>query len=177
MLLASFYSVPRVSAQRLAISHNLMYDAALAPNLGAEIILNDRHTVGVSAFAANNPYGHDLKVVGIVPQYRYWISGRPLVREYIGIIGMVTTYKGLIKDKKYDGDAVAFGFCFGYAWPLSKRLSIEIGSSVGYYFYKQKSCYERDLYSGSISMNQLPNDTGTRILPIQAGVTLTYIIK
>lgn len=175
--LASFCCIERTSAQQLAISHNLLYDAALAPNLGAELILDDKHTIGLSAFTMNNPYGHDLKVSGVVPQFRYWVGGRPLVREYIGLIGMATTYKGQIKDKIYDGDAVALGFCFGYAWVLSKRLSVEVGSSVGYYFFKQKSCYERDLYEGSITMNLLPNDTGTRILPIQAGITFTYIIK
>lgn len=177
VLLTSFCAVRRVSAQQLAISHNLAYDAALTPNLGVEFILDDKHTMGISGFSLNTPYGCDLKASGIVPQYRYWISGRPFVREYIGLIGLATTYKGQLKNKRYDGDAVAFGVCFGYAWVLTKRLSIEVGSSVGYYFFKQKSCYEKDLYAGSITMDQLPNDTGTRILPIQAGITLTYIIK
>ena len=64
-----------LSAQRLAVKTNLLYDAALSPNLGLEAAVAPRWTIDLSGnlnawdFSDNRKWKHYL----IQPEVRYWL--------------------------------------------------------------------------------------------------------
>lgn len=82
LLLCSF---PTLHAQQLAVKTNGLMLAAMAPNIGCEFVVGERSSIDISAFGAVNIYGNKAKMIGLLPEYRYWFNGRPMTREFVGI--------------------------------------------------------------------------------------------
>ena len=60
-------------AQKLSINTDVMMLATQTYNLGAEMTIGNRSTLGLTVFGNHNPYIHkDMKVVGVQPEYRYY---------------------------------------------------------------------------------------------------------
>ena len=58
-----------------------------------------------SAFGAVNIYGNKAKMIGLLPEYRYWFNGRPMTREFVGIAALGVSYDITWGDRIYQGDA------------------------------------------------------------------------
>ena len=85
LLLCSF---PTLHAQQLAVKTNGLMLAAMAPNIGCEFVVGERSSIDISAFGAVNIYGNKAKMIGLLPEYRYWFNGRPMTREFVGIAAL-----------------------------------------------------------------------------------------
>ncbi len=170
---------PKIAnAQQVAIHTDVMQDALKIPNLGLELYIDDAHTVQFSAFATSGPWTMDMKAGGVQATYRYWLSGRALTREFIGLNSLFTTYRYTNKSNRIrKGDAVGLGFAFGYAWPLTKRMSLTAHSSLGVAYYRQKEHYSYDDITSLWEHDQFPNSKGLCLVPLNFGVTISYIIK
>ena len=72
-------------AQQIAVKTNGLSLLAGVPNLGCELVVGERSSVDLSFYGGYKPWGTDIKLIGLQPEYRYWFNGRPMVREYIGI--------------------------------------------------------------------------------------------
>lgn len=79
LLLCSF---PTLHAQQLAVKTNGLMLAAMAPNIGCEFVVGERSSIDISAFGAVNIYGNKAKMIGLLPEYRYWFNGRPMTCRY-----------------------------------------------------------------------------------------------
>lgn len=168
----------KVSAQNLAVKTNALMWGALTPNLGVELVTGERTSLDLSAFGHKNPYGMTSKVIGLQPEFRFWLSGRPMVREYIGIGALLVSYDMTLRDRVFDGDAAGLGITGGYVLPLGKRWNIEFSGSFGLVYYQQKKYFKGDNYDDYF-VNDMPkaNSRGYELLPIDLGITFTYIIK
>ena len=71
------------SAQMIAVKSDAVKDIAMIPNLGIDLVVGSKHTLGVQLFGATNPWGQDVEMIGVSPRFRYWISGRPFAQFFL----------------------------------------------------------------------------------------------
>ncbi|NDW18407.1 DUF3575 domain-containing protein [Dysgonomonas sp. 216] len=131
----------------MAIKNNLIYDAALLPNLAIEIPFGHNYnwSVGIEGnwswwnTNANSYYYHRIQIAGV--ELRRWFgnrTGNPLNGWFVGAYGYGGTYdirlfteknsdEGQLSNWSYSG-----GLTFGYAMPIAKRFNLEFGLGVGY---------------------------------------------
>lgn len=134
-----------VRAQNLALKTNMLYDVALLPNVGVEVLLGKQWTAGLDGFCTW--LSSDNK-------HRYWqgYGGYFTIRKYLGSMpsfygkGMgdgshhLGAYVlGLTYDVEWGGtgyQAARFGFGggleYGYALPVGRSLMLDFSLGVGF---------------------------------------------
>lgn len=168
----------KMHAQQIAIKSNGLMWLAMMPNAGCELVAGERSTLDLSVFGSINIYGNEAKIMGVMPEYRYWFNGRPMTREYVGVSAIGATYDITWGKKIYQGDAGGLGLTFGYVMNLSKRLNIEFSGGCGIVYFQQKQYYENDSfddYTGNGTVQA--NANGYKILPLKVGVSVSWILK
>ena len=165
-------------AQLLAVKTDGLKWALMSPNIGVEVVTGDKTSIDFSAYGNYKPWGKDMKMVVVQPEFRYWFNGRPMVREYIGFSLLAATHDITWGRHIYQGDAIGGGLTFGYVFDIGRRWNIEVYAGFGAIAYFQKEYYVNDNYedyeSGSGSKN---NSTGYSLLPTKLGVAISYILK
>ena len=181
VLVLSFAGGQEACAQQVGVKTNALMWACATPNLGCEIVVGEKYSLDLSAFGHYNPYGIKSEVIAFQPELRYWFSGRPMTREYIGVSAMVANYDMMINSREvggkyvYDGNAASLGITGGYAFVLSKNWRFELCGGFSVLVFKQKQYYETDDYY--VDSNIPANSTGYKLFPAKLGVSFTYIIK
>lgn len=156
LLICATFILPTVSAQKVAIKNNILYDATLTPNLGIEIATGKKTSLDISGnynpfkFSNEKMWKHWL----VQPEFRFWTCDR-FNGSFIGIHALggeynmaniklpFGIYKGL-RDFRYEGWYVGGGVSYGYQWIISNRWSIEATVGVGYvHAYYQQYEYGR----------------------------------
>lgn len=130
----------------MSLKTNMLYDAALLPNIGAELYVGSNLSV-----TANWMYGwwncdsrhHYWRAYGGDVGVRYWLSHvKPLTGHHIGVYGQMLTYDfewggkgymggvpgGSLWDKAHWGVGIEYGF----ALPIARRLNIDFTIGLGY---------------------------------------------
>lgn len=138
-------------AQDFAIKSNLLYDAALSPNLGVEAGVARKWTVDVSGninlWSVN---GHKWRHWLVQPEARYWLCQRfaghffglhAIVEEYnVGNLNLDFKFLGTdfrkLKDNRYEGWGYGAGVAYGYAWPIARHWNIEAEIGIGWVWTK-----------------------------------------
>lgn len=165
-------------AQHLAIKTNVLMDAALVPNMGLEFVTGEHSSMDLSVFGSHKPYGLHCTMIGLQPEYRFWFNGRPMIREYVGVSALITTYDIGLGKQIYDGDAAGLGITGGYAFLIGKRWNLELSGGFGALFFHQKQYYKEDNYDDYFVDEAVKANTwGYKLFPIKLGVTFSYIIK
>ena len=146
-----------LSAQKLTVKTNLLYDATATVNLGVEVGLAPKWTFDLSGnyngwtFSNNRKWKHWLAQ----PELRYWFCERfnghflgfHLVGGIYNIGNIDADFKlfdtdfGSLKDHRYEGWMVGGGMGYGYQWLLSKHWSLEAEIGLGY-IYTRTDKYE-----------------------------------
>ncbi len=172
-------SFSTVRAQMVAVSTDVLMDALMVPSIGAELVVGERTSVGLSCFVGHNPWGNDMKMAGLQPEWRYYFSGRPMHSYFIGVGGVVATYDITWKGKVYDGYACGLGLTFGYVISLGKRFNIDLHAGFGMIGYRQKEYFEGDNYEADSNYGapSQANASGYMLLPTRIGVSVAYILK
>lgn len=169
----------QIKAQIVAVNTDLLMDLAQTPSLGAELVVGERSTMGLNTLFNRNPWGKTMHILGVQPEYRYYFSGRPMHREFIGIGGLAASYDITWSGKVYEGIGLGVGMTFGYVFSLTKRVNIDCHAGFGLITYNHKEYYVGDKYDTDYSVNgeQRTNAKGYYILPTRIGVSVTYILK
>lgn len=135
-------------AQSVAVKSNLVYDALLNVNLGAEVGLAPKWTLDLSGDfnAWTLSHGRRWKHWLAQPEARYWLCDR-FAGHFFGfhahggqynVVGIGNDTKILgtdfskLSDHRYQGWFVGAGVAYGYAWILSKHWNLEGEIGVGY---------------------------------------------
>lgn len=175
----------KANAQDVGIKTNILYDAALSPNLGVEIGLAPKWTLDISGnINAWDVNGHKWKHWLAQPEARYWFCERfqghfigvhALGGQYnIGNIGHLKDVLGVplsaLADSRYQGWGVGGGVAYGYAWVLGKHWNIEAEIGVGY-IYTKYDRYPCSKCGTKIEEGQHKNYFG----PTKAAVNLVYL--
>ena len=162
------------SGQQFAVKTNALFDIALTPDIGFELVTGEHSSVALSVFGHWKPYGINSKMITVQPEYRFWFNGRPLVREYIGATAFATAYDINVNNHMYAGNAVSLGFTGGYVFPLGKRFNFELSGGFGVLLFRQKQYLENASYSPeTLSVNA----DGYKLFPAKLSATFIYIIK
>lgn len=156
--------IERTAPRYWAIKTNMLYDAALIPNVGVEVYLGKQWSV-----AANWMYGWWKKdrihwywrAYGGDIAVRKWLGKaareKPLTGHHLGVYGQVLTYDFETGGRGYMGgepggtlfDRANFagGVEYGYALPIARRLNLDFTIGIGYMggkYYEYKpidDCY------------------------------------
>ena len=158
MLFTLLFVAMGASAQKVAVKTNLIYDAALTPNLGLELGLS-KHSTLEADYGLNlwkNSYKHrQWKHWQSQIEYRWWPCSK-FNGHFLGIHAQGGEFnmtarestRGLLhhlaKDvnKRYEGWNVGGGISYGYQWILSRHWNLEASLGVGYQWirYKKYPC-------------------------------------
>lgn len=185
VLLIACMSADRVGAQTVALRNNLLYDATLTPNLGADIRVDSLWTigalVGLNAWDINKDQNKKWRHLLISPNVRRWLGDSLFHKSYVEADLIYSHYNvgntkipfGLysgVKDRRLQGDLIALGGKYGYSWILARhwRIEAEAGIAVGYAWFKEYEC--------ATCGKQLGNGDRIFLLP-QLGINVVYIIN
>ncbi len=147
-----------------ALKTNLLYDALLIPNAGAEVYLGEGWSVGAGwthAWWKNDRRHHYWRIYGADAEVRRWFgeaaSRKPLTGHHAGIYAQALTYDFETGGRGYLGgqpggtlaDRATWGIgaAYGYSMPLARRLNIDFVLGVGahwgrqYEYIPEDDCY------------------------------------
>ena len=173
----------RAAAQTVALKTNALYWATTTPNIGAEVRLAPRWTIGLTA--GYNPFTYSdntkLKHVLVEPEARYWLCsayaghfvGANLIYSHYNA-GNISLPLGIfpeLDDHRFQGDIGAVGLLYGYSWMLSPRWSLEavVGLGVGVTHYKKYMC--------EVCGSQVAEDTRWLFMPTKLALSVVYYLK
>ncbi len=125
----------------LAVKTNMLYDAALVPNVGLEFYLGKNISVAGNWMYA---WWHSDKIAWYWRTYggdlalRYWFGKeadkKPLQGHHVGLYGQIVTYDFQVGARGYLADRWTYGggIEYGYSLPISRRLNIDFTVGAGY---------------------------------------------
>ncbi len=166
----------------LFLSTNLLYDAALIPNIGMGVSVTDRLTIiadWMFARWSNRDRHRYWRIYGGDAEIRYRIGslrdGSPLGGHHIGVYGSMACYdfqagrnhKGFLSDKwNY-----AVGISYTYSLPISTHFNLDFNFGVGYLWgtYKKHTPIDDcDVWLSTHKMGWFG--------PTKVGVSLVWLI-
>lgn len=178
VIILSIMSIEKMDAQMIAVRNNVVYDATMSPNIGFELVVGERKTISIDFMGNYKPLGKDMKMMFLQPEFRYYFSGRPMFKHFVGLGLIGGGYDITWKGKVYDGMAFGMGMTFGYVKKITSRFNIDFHAGFGVIGYKQKEYYEGDHFDQDyMEGNERTNASGYTLLPTNIGVSLHYIIK
>lgn len=158
--------------QMMALKTNALMDLACAPNLTLELATSGKTSVGLQVFGSKNCWGNRIQTIGASPEFRYWITGRTFDRFFVGLGAQAVHYGITWKGENRDGDAAGAGLTLGYDLYLGSHWTMEFHSGIGAMYYRQQHTWEGD----ELKYKRY-TEKGYSVIPMQLGVSITYIIK
>lgn len=172
----------------MALKSNLLYDALLVPNIGAEFYLGKDMSLSLNwQYAWWNTDNWYWRIYGGEIAFRKWFGSKsksaPLTGHHVGVFGQAMTYDFMAFGKKgymsgdpgedlYDHADVAIGVEYGYSTPISKRLNLDFVVGFGYHggsyneYRLVDNCYE-----------YMIRKKRQFIGPLKAEVTLSWMLN
>lgn len=171
----------------MALRTNLLYDALAVPNVGVEVYLPHRWSVAGSfdcAWWSKRSSHRCWRFVALELDGRHWLGGsslrRPYTGHHVGLCGQLYTFDFAWGRKGYLGGAsggeplqrchYAFGLEYGYSFPISGRLNLDLNLGLGYAggkYYEYQMGESRDVWLKTLNRQWLG--------PIKAEVSLTWL--
>ena len=68
----------------VAVRTDAVKDLMLTPNVGVDLVVGEKYTLGAEVAFNRNPWGLQMQMTSVTPEFRYWFNGRPLTRQYCG---------------------------------------------------------------------------------------------
>lgn len=129
---------------------NLLYDAALVPNIGVEFYLGKNFSIGANwqyAWWSKNSKHRYWRMYGGDVNARYWFGpqakNKPLTGHHAGIYGQVATYDVEFGNRGWMGGkpgknifhraSWGAGIEYGYSLPVGKRINFDFTIGIGYF--------------------------------------------
>ena len=181
--------VETVNGQNVALRTNLLYDATLTPNIGVEVRIDTTWTlganVGLNAWDINKEENKKWRHILVAPHVRKYflrddslrfrrtsyVEGNLIYSHFN--VGNTTIPLGLYsgaKNRRLQGDLLALGAKYGYAWMMARDwwIEAEAGIAIGYAWFKEYDCAHCGTFYGR----------GDRIFLLpQLGINVIYIIN
>lgn len=176
------YVVPMLG-QSVAIKNNLLYDAALTPNIGLEFGISPKSTINIHA--GYNPFEFgdrkQMKHWVVQPEYRYWLCdkfngtflGLHLHGGEFSVSNMKLPFGFLsqLEDHLYEGVFYGAGISIGHQWILSRRWNIEASIGAGF------ARIDADKYPCAECGSKIKSDSYNYFGPTKASISLVYFLR
>lgn len=171
-------------AQKVAVKTNLLYDALLTPDLGAELRLAPQWTAELTAnFNGWNIGERRWKQWNLQPEVRYWTCeafsghffGAHLIGGQYNFGHLPLGFKFLgtdfsqLKDHRFQGWMGGAGLAYGYNWILSRHWSLEAEIGLGW-IYTRYDKFECADCGRKVETSKPHNYVG----PTKAALNLVY---
>ncbi len=185
-LLFVLLSFSMTKAQQVALKTNLLADALLNVNAGAEVALDQRWTLDVTG-QLNTwtlSHGRRWKHWAVQPEVRYWFcdrfaghfvgahlhGGQYNLGGFNGIYNFLGTDARKLEKYRYQGWFAGGGIAYGYAWILSRHWNLEAEIGLGYSYTRY------DIYPCAKCGTKLKEDQKHHYVgPTKAAVNLVYV--
>lgn len=173
-LLILVFSI-KMQGQLLSVKTNLLNWGLCAPNLSLELVTGERHSFVVSGSYMSKLYQKSFRGWMLMPEYRFWLSGRPMARTYLGVAAFGGNYNDqsalIQKGKNQEGSYAGVAATGGYSFYLGKRWNLELTAGVGV------AMAHRRVYTSGEPKPESFEPLNFSVIPVNLGVTLGYIIK
>lgn len=133
----------------MAVKTNMLYDAVLVPNIGAEFYIGKDFSVygeWMYAWWHNDRHHRYWRIYGGDIGLRWWFGSKahskPMTGHHAGVYGGIMTFDFETGDTGYMGGKpggtlwdrwlVNAGLEYGYSLPVAKRLNIDFSIGLGY---------------------------------------------
>ena len=157
-------------AQLAAVKTNALLWGNLTPNFSMELVTASKFSLEGTVFYGLNKNPLDVQLKGAQAEIRYWISGRPMARSFVGLSVSGMRYFVAHEGTTHRGDAAGPGLTYGYAWPLCKHFNLEFSAGVGVMWYREKK------YAEGTNLNKAEyNAKGMKYVPTEVAVTCSYV--
>lgn len=171
-----------MARQPFAMKTNLLYDATLTINLGAELQVAPKWSVDLSGNLNAWTLSHDRrwKHWMLQPEARYWLC-EPIHGHFFAghLIGgqfnaggwpMGKGFFSKMHDYRYQGWGIGAGLGYGYTWVLGRHWNFEAEIGVGYIYrhydkYKCAGCGKK-VETGK---------SGHYVGPTKAALNIVYV--
>lgn len=137
-----------IPVHRFALKTNILFDAALMPNLEFQWRINPLWSLSLEADVAwwkNDPKHKYYQILMVSPEVRRFVISRGEWHGmYVGLFAGGGKYDLENGKDGYKGEGGMAGLSAGYMWPISRNLSLEAGIGAGYLFtrYKQYTPFD-----------------------------------
>ena len=137
-----------VYGQKVAVKTNLLSDGFLNPNVGIEVGVAPKWTLGMTGQFNAWRLSHDRrwKHWAVQPEARYWLcdrfgahffgvhlhGGQYNIGGFDGRINLLGTDARKLQDARYQGWFAGTGVTYGYAWILGHHWNLEAEIGIGY---------------------------------------------
>ena len=123
----------------MAVKSNLLYDALVIPNIGAEIGIWKGLTIGgyyQNIWLRDAAWTRWYRLEGFEAEIKYYINKekRPFKGHHVGVYGQLLTWDFTYKGRGYLAERWAYGggISYGYALPIARRINLDFEVGVGY---------------------------------------------
>lgn len=174
-----------VSAQKVALKTNVLYDATATINAGIEIGLAPKWSLDVSGNlnAWDMSHGRKWKHWLAQPEARYWFcnsfsghflgfhahGGQYNVGNLDNSIMFLGSDLSKLSDSRYEGWFAGAGVAYGYTWILNKNWNFEMEIGIGYAYTKF------DRYPCAWCGEKLDSGDHHYFGPTKAAINLVYV--
>lgn len=175
-----------VSAQEIGIKTNLVSDALLNANIGAEMRLSPKWSIDITGDFNFWDLSHDRKWKHwtVMPEARYWLcdamgghffGAHLLGGEFnIGNLDLPFSFLGTdfrqLRDNRFQGWRAGVGIAYGYSWLLSKHWNLEAEIGIGYVYAR----YDR--FECADCGRKVESDRSHHYFgPTKAAINLVYV--
>lgn len=157
--------ISEVNPLYISVKTNMLYDAVLIPNIGAEFYVGKNLSLfgeWMYAWWDNEKRNRSWRIYGGDLGIRWWFGrkaqAKPLTGHHIGVYAGLLTFDFATGDKGYlggkpkgtlrDRHLVNAGVEYGYSLPIAKRLNIDFAIGLGYFggHYIKYFPFDDDLY-------------------------------
>ena len=132
--------------ERIAVKTNLLYDALLNVNFGAELKLAPQWSVDLSGNynGWSLSKGRQWKHWMIQPELRYWIDRESMRSHFFAGHIFGGQFNTTLNKYRRQGWAAGIGIGYGYVWRMAEHWGMEAEIALGYarYGYDKFPCAE-----------------------------------
>ena len=123
-----------------AVKTNLLYDAALVPNVGLEFFFRERWSVGLNwmyAWWKTDRRHYYWRIYGGDVEARYWLGddgyGPRRSGHHLGVYAQTGTFDFELGGRGYMVDRWGYGggLSYGYSLPVGRRLNLDFSIGLG----------------------------------------------
>lgn len=173
------FGAKEAKAQGIVVKTNLAGWAALAPNIGVDLCVNEYSSIEAIFYkSAIDSWIKDVNFTALQLGYRYWFDRTPMNSFFCGVTATPARYEIKINESLRKGDAIPFGVNIGYCHPLSDRWNIEVSYGIGAtYLYEESSTSTVISDVSNVVVTSTTSRHNIAFTPTNIGINISYIIK
>ena len=165
-----------LSAQRIAITSNLLEDVVLTPNIGVDIVVEDRQSLtfdaSISPYKVTTEFYN--KRMTFRAGYKFWFN-QAFYAHYVGVDAVLSSSDVALEKVASRDEYFGLGIGYGYSFILNKRLNLVPNVGVGMAYGKTYEGTDHMIKPGEGVQSTYTR--GVKPILTRLGITLHYVLR